>query len=70
MSTRRLALMLVFTVLVTSGCASTGRERDRNDNAFTLDDSNDWGDAAGRVVNHLLAPTPPAGGIWPAAENR
>lgn len=70
MKTRRLPLVLMLTALVLGGCSSRDAERDRNDHAFTVQDSSDWGDAAGRVVNHLLGTTRPRGGIWPAPDDQ
>lgn len=70
MKTRRLPFVLMLTALALGGCSSRGSERDRNDHAFTVQDSSDWGDAAGRVVNHLLGTNPPRGGIWPAPDNQ
>jgi hypothetical protein len=66
----RLLLPLLAAITLSTGCSPSESRRDRNEDAFTLQDSADWGDAASRVVNHLLAPKPPRGGIWPADENR
>ncbi len=71
----RLPLVLCLAALCLGGCSprdssSRDRERDRNDQAFTVRDSSDWGDAAGRVVNHQLGTAPPRGGIWPAPDNQ
>lgn len=70
MKTQRLFLVLILTAAVLGGCSGGGRERDRNDHAFTVGNSSDWGDAAGRVVNHLIRTNPPRGGIWPAPDNQ
>lgn len=70
MKTLGLPLVLMLTGVVLGGCSSRDGERDRNDHAFMLQDSSDWGDAAGRVVNHLLGASPPRGGIWPAPDNQ
>lgn len=63
----RLLALLIIAGLA-SGCSSRESGRDRNERAFTLSDSADWGDAAGRVLNHVLGPAQPRGGIWPADE--
>jgi uncharacterized protein YceK len=70
MKNHHLVVVLLIVAVVMSGCSSRGGERDRNDNAFTVQDSSDWGDATGRVVNHLLGVAPPRGGIWPAPDNQ
>ena len=75
MKTSRLALVLFLAASFLGGCSSRDSssrdsERDRNDQAFTVQDSSDWGDAAGRVVNHLLGTAPPRGGIWPPPDNQ
>lgn len=61
---------LVITGLLAgmvSACTTRGSERERErereresghqreDEAFTVRTADDWGDAAGRVVNHLVA---------------
>jgi len=66
----RLPVVLILAATFVSGCSSRASERDRNDNAFSVKNSADWGDAAGRVVNHLLGTTSPRGGIWPAPDNQ
>ena len=80
MKPSHVAVMLILTAMAINGCSSRGSrsgngsedgsERDRNDNAFTVQNSSDWGDAAGRVVNHLTGAAPPRGGIWPVHENQ
>lgn len=66
----RLSVMLMLTALLVAGCSTREDERDRNDHAFTVRDSNDWADAAGRVINLLLAPEASRGGIWPELNDR
>ncbi len=74
MPCRRLIVVPLMIATVLTGCSSRDSsrdsERDRNDQAFTVQDSSDWGDATGRVINHLLGVAPPRGGIWPAQENQ
>lgn len=70
----RLALVLLLAAIFLGSCSSRDSssrdsERDRNEQTFTVKDSSDWGDAAGRVVNHLLGTAPPRGGIWPAPDH-
>jgi hypothetical protein len=73
MSSRRLIAVPLMIATYMTGCpsrdSSRDSERDRNEQAFTVHSSTDWGDAAGRVVNHLLGTAPPRGGIWPAQED-
>ena len=66
----RFSAVLLLVALAMAGCSTRSDERDRNDNTFTVRDSGDWGDAAGRVINHLLAPDVPRGGIWPEQDDR
>ncbi|HEX3135613.1 MAG TPA: hypothetical protein VHX44_18775 [Planctomycetota bacterium] len=70
MKASEVAGVLLLAATVMNGCSSRANERDRNDNSFTVQDSADWSDAAGRVVNLLLAPSQPRGGIWPAPDNQ
>ncbi len=46
-------------ILGMTGCSSPRSEREpghqRSDESFTVRNSDDWGDAAGRVVNHVVA---------------
>lgn len=65
MSPRAKALVLLVIAVVATGYSSRSNQRDRDERAFTLNDSADWGDAAGRVLNHVLGADQPRGGIWP-----